>query len=90
MGLQQQVLMLCVWFSALCDDYQDLKVMVLQSLGTCRNPEIVQRALDFALSDAVRFQDAVYVIGSAAANPSGRRLARKFLEEKCVSAAVCN
>eukprot|EP00741_Cyanophora_paradoxa_P021665 tig00000241_g20911.t1 len=49
------------------------KIRCLRALGAAERPELIKRTLDLSLSDEVRSQDTVYVLGSLA----GNRLARE-------------
>lgn len=46
------------------------------------NPKQQQKTLEFAMGSEVRSQDTVFVIAGVAANPKGRELAWKFVQEK--------
>lgn len=56
----------------------DQKLSTLGALGSVEDPKLIQRNLELALSADVRPQDIIYVIGSVAANPKGRRSAWEF------------
>ena len=60
----------------------DQKLIALSALGAVHEEALLQRSLKFALSDEVRPQDIIYVIGSVAANPKGRALAWNFVKEQ--------
>ncbi|CAH1757417.1 826_t:CDS:10 [Entrophospora sp. SA101] len=52
-------------FNAIIDIYRkttipDQKIIVLASLGSVVQPELIQRSLDFAISDEVKEQDIIY------------------------------
>eukprot|EP01087_Luapelamoeba_hula_P011055 TRINITY_DN2978_c0_g1_i2.p1 TRINITY_DN2978_c0_g1~~TRINITY_DN2978_c0_g1_i2.p1 ORF type:complete len:911 (-),score=164.43 TRINITY_DN2978_c0_g1_i2:27-2624(-) len=53
----------------------EAKERVMEALGSARDPALLQKALDFGMSDEVRSQDAVFVLVRVAANPKGRQLA---------------
>ncbi|RKP16781.1 aminopeptidase 2, partial [Rozella allomycis CSF55] len=60
---------------------QDRKLAALSALGSPKTEDLLQKTLQFALSDEIRSQDVVYPIGSVAGNPYGRLLAFKFLQD---------
>jgi puromycin-sensitive aminopeptidase len=51
------------------------------ALGSFRDAALIQKTLDFALSDAVRLQDKTRMIGITAMNPAGTALAWKFVQK---------
>ena len=51
-------------------------------LANFSKKELLQRSLDFAISDDVRAQDSVFLIASVARNRLGRDLAWEFFKEK--------
>jgi len=61
-------------------DLQEERVRVLRALTRFRRPEIVRRALDFALSEHVRRQDAYVILSGFGGNPIGRPLAWEFIK----------
>jgi len=64
-------------------EQQELRIAALQALGAAADPVLVRRALEFNLhGGAVRSQDLMYVVASAAANPKGRRVAWEYLREQ--------
>jgi len=58
------------------------KVRALRSLGFARKPELVQQALDFCLSDAVRSQDTVFLFSAVAYNSHAGDAAWQFLTKR--------
>ncbi len=68
-------------------DRDEEKVRCLRALGHARDPELLARTLEFALSPHVRSQDAICAIIEVAHNPQGRDMAWQFLkhnwEELC-------
>ncbi|MBI5220762.1 MAG: M1 family metallopeptidase [Candidatus Liptonbacteria bacterium] len=50
-----------------------------RALGAFRNPSLVRKSLKFALSRAVRVQDAPYIIASAWRNPYARDITWQFV-----------
>ena len=63
-------------------DLHEEKVRCLRALGYSQQPDLLQRTLEFSLSNEVRSQDTVFVIGSVALNPHGRELAWQFLQNQ--------
>jgi len=63
-------------------DSQEEKVRLMRSLGAARDEALLQRTLEFAMSDEVRSQDAVFVLQAVAGNPKGRDLAWKFVQNR--------
>lgn len=57
------------------------KVRSLRALAAARTPALLQRALDYSLSSAVRKQDTVGLVDSVARNPFGRMLAWNFVSD---------
>ncbi|KAK7112907.1 hypothetical protein V1264_012283 [Littorina saxatilis] len=62
-------------------DMQEEKVRISRSLGVTDKKELIQRALEFALSDKVRSQDSVFVIAGVTGSVLGRDMAWKFVKE---------
>ena len=52
----------------------------LQALADFRDPVLLERTLAYALSPAVRSQNAPFLIGTVMQNPAGRDLAWQFLQ----------
>eukprot|EP00698_Gefionella_okellyi_P014605 TRINITY_DN4053_c0_g1_i1.p1 TRINITY_DN4053_c0_g1~~TRINITY_DN4053_c0_g1_i1.p1 ORF type:complete len:874 (+),score=242.11 TRINITY_DN4053_c0_g1_i1:78-2624(+) len=61
-------------------EMQEEKMRALRSLGFARKPELLQRALEFGFSDAVRSQDTVFVFAAAGSNPYGSEVTWEFLK----------
>ncbi|ORY04712.1 aminopeptidase [Basidiobolus meristosporus CBS 931.73] len=59
----------------------DQKLFALAALGSTSQPELIQRSLDFAISDSVRPQDIIYIISSIGSNPIGREPLWKFVSD---------
>jgi puromycin-sensitive aminopeptidase len=57
------------------------KNRILRSLGFATDPILLQKTLEFALSDDVRSQDAIFGLESVAQNPLGRDLAWQFIQK---------
>uniref|UniRef100_A0A4W4EBY7 Aminopeptidase n=1 Tax=Electrophorus electricus TaxID=8005 RepID=A0A4W4EBY7_ELEEL len=63
-------------------DMQEEKNRIERVLGAISAPELIQRVLNFALSDEVRPQDTVSVIGGVAgSSKQGRKAAWKFVKD---------
>lgn len=62
-------------------DLHSEKLQALRALGASKDVALLQRTLDFGLSEEVRSQDLIYVYASVAANLSGRAMAWKFLQD---------
>lgn len=62
-------------------DMQEEKVRICRSLGVSDNPELIKRTLNFALSDKVRSQDSVFVIGGVTGSVAGREMAWQFVQD---------
>lgn len=61
-------------------DLPEVKVQLLRSLGAFRKPELLRRAVEYALSEKVRRQDAMTVFGSVPLEM--KPTAWKLLQEK--------
>lgn len=62
-------------------DLHEEKDRISRALGSINNVELLQKVIQFAMSDEVRAQDAVFVIASVAINPLGRDLSWTFFKE---------
>lgn len=51
-----------------------------RALGSFHDKKMLRLALDFSISQSVRNQDVVFIIGRALANPFGRDLAWRFIK----------
>jgi aminopeptidase N len=54
----------------------------MYALTSFTDPLLVRRTIDLALSDAIRSQDAKYVVGALLENPDARRLAWQLTRER--------
>jgi puromycin-sensitive aminopeptidase len=61
-------------------DLHEEKIRVLRAAGSFRQPEMIEKVLQFAISDQVRSQDTPIVLANAAGNAVGRTLAWKCLK----------
>jgi puromycin-sensitive aminopeptidase len=62
-------------------DLHEEKTRVLRAAGSFRGEELIQKILEFSLSEQVRSQDTPVVLASAAGHPLGRALAWKCLKK---------
>lgn len=62
-------------------DLHEEKDRISRALGSINNVELLQQVIQFAMSDEVRAQDAVFVIASVSINPLGRDLSWTFFKE---------
>ncbi|XP_053674450.1 puromycin-sensitive aminopeptidase [Anopheles nili] len=59
-------------------DLHEEKDRISRALGSIGNVDILRKVIDFAMSEEVRAQDAVFVIVSVALNPKGRDMAWEY------------
>jgi puromycin-sensitive aminopeptidase len=62
-------------------DLHEEKNRISRALGSIRDMDLLKEVLNFAMSDEVRAQDAVFVIASVAMNPNGRDLTWNYFKE---------
>ncbi|BFZ15413.1 hypothetical protein BsWGS_18452 [Bradybaena similaris] len=62
-------------------DMQEEKVRISRAMGSVQDSELIQRVLNFSLSDKVRSQDTVFVIAGTTGTVAGRELAWKFFRD---------
>lgn len=62
-------------------DLHEEKDRISRALGCINNVDILRKVIDFAMSDEVRSQDAVFVIVSVAINPRGRDMTWNYFKE---------
>lgn len=62
-------------------DFSEEKNRISTCLGAVKSHSLLQRVLDFSISDQVRSQDSVSVIATVAGNKNGRELAWKFFQD---------
>ena len=62
-------------------DSQEQKTRISRSIGSVKDEALIKRVLDFAMSDKVRSQDTVFVIGGVTGSVRGRELAWEFLKK---------
>jgi len=62
-------------------DLQEEKVRILRSLGSAKDEALIQRTLNFSLSESVRSQDTVFVIGGVTGTVQGREAAWQFVKD---------
>jgi len=62
-------------------ELQEERVRIMRSLGAVKQPELIQRVLEFGMSEHVRSQDTVFVLGGATGSVKGREATWKFVQE---------
>lgn len=62
-------------------DLHEEKDRISRALGSINDVTLLQKVIQFAMSEEVRAQDAVFVIASVAINPAGRDTAWTFFKE---------
>ncbi|XP_064466191.1 puromycin-sensitive aminopeptidase-like isoform X2 [Ornithodoros turicata] len=62
-------------------DLQEEKIRIACAMATASDPELIKATLDFAISDEVRLQDCVFVIGSCTRSKEGLHMSWKFLQD---------
>ncbi|XP_073947125.1 puromycin-sensitive aminopeptidase [Choristoneura fumiferana] len=62
-------------------DLHEEKDRISRALGAVRDPQLLNKVLEFAVSDEVRAQDTVFVIVSVAVSRNGRDLAWQFFKD---------
>jgi len=62
-------------------DMLEEKDRIGRSLGFAKNPDVLKKVLEFAVSDDVRSQDTVFVIIAVALNKVGRPLAWNWFKQ---------
>lgn len=63
-------------------DMLEEKDRIGRSLGLAKNPDVLKKVLEFAVSEDVRSQDTVFIIIAVALNKIGRPLAWNFFKVK--------
>lgn len=63
-------------------DLHEEKERIMRTLGNVKDEKLIKRVLDFAISDDVRSQDSVFVLGGACGGKLGQELVWKFTQEK--------
>lgn len=61
-------------------DLHEEKDRILRSLGSIKNDELLNKVMEFSMSDEVRAQDTVFAIMSVALNSKGRLAAWEFFK----------
>lgn len=64
------------------EDHQQEKDRIGRSLGCFKAQEILQKTLEFSISEHVRFQNTLGIIASVWRSPEGRYLAWKFVKKQ--------
>ncbi|XP_058458878.1 puromycin-sensitive aminopeptidase isoform X1 [Malaya genurostris] len=62
-------------------DLHEEKDRISRALGSIGDVDILRKVIDFAMSDEVRAQDAVFVIVSVSMNPKGRDMTWDYFKE---------
>lgn len=62
-------------------DFSEEQRNLLRALGQFPSEELIRKGLEFSLSPAVRSQDVIFLIGSAAHNPKGRQITWQWLQD---------
>lgn len=63
-------------------DLQEEMVRIQRALGAANAPHLITRTLEFALSDKVRAQDAVFVLAGANKSLLGRDMTWQFVQDR--------
>ena len=61
-------------------DLHEEKDRLSRCLGASQDLDVLQKVLDFAMSDEIRFQDTPWVVSGVSHNLKGRQLAWQFLQ----------
>ena len=70
-----------LWELQRSTDSQEEKVRLLISLTRIPDPELISDVLQRSLTEEVRSQDTVSVLGAVSGNPKGKALAWEFLKD---------
>ena len=62
------------------EELHEEKERLSRSLGASKDVDVLQKVLDFAMSDEIRNQDTPWVIASVGNNMKGRDLAWQFVK----------
>ena len=62
------------------EELHEEKERLSRSLGASKDLDVLQKVLDFAMSDEIRNQDTPWVISSVSNNMKGRTLAWQFVK----------
>ena len=62
------------------EDLHEEKSRLLSAMGSSKDVNVLQKVLDFSISEAVRHQDITHGLGSVANNVKGRDLAWNFVK----------
>jgi len=57
-----------------------MRIRALQCIGFSKKLDLIQKALDYSLTDDVRTQDTMYLFSSGASTAAGRELCWKFVK----------
>ena len=62
------------------EEQAEEKDRLSRSLGASKEVDVLQKVLDFAMSEEIRFQDTPWVISSVSNNMKGREMAWQFVK----------
>jgi puromycin-sensitive aminopeptidase len=62
-------------------DFQQERDRIIRALALFKDQKILLKSLEFAMSDQVRSQDAIFALSAISHNPKGRNLAWEFIQE---------
>ena len=62
------------------EEQAEEKDRLSRSLGASKEIDVLQKVLDFAMSEEIRFQDTPWVISSVSNNMKGREMAWQFVK----------
>ena len=62
------------------EEQAEEKDRLSRSLGASKDVDVLQKVLDFAMSEEIRFQDTPWVISSVSNNMKGREMAWQFVK----------
>ncbi|KAJ8317302.1 hypothetical protein KUTeg_005206 [Tegillarca granosa] len=63
-------------------DMQEEKVRIARSLGAVKTESLIEKVLEFSMSDKVRSQDTVFVMASVTGSVLGREMFWKFTQKR--------
>lgn len=62
-------------------DLHEEKERIMRTLGSVKDEALIKRVLEFSISDKVRSQDSVFVLGGACGGKLGQEMVWKFTQE---------
>jgi aminopeptidase 2 len=60
----------------------DQKLSALSTLGYTENKDLIKETMEYALSEEVRNQDIIYILGTLGSNPASRLETWEFVKDK--------